>query len=145
MQEFLNHAMPFLAMALAVVAGLVLSWLVRKLVLRLNRSKPELRETSRVARMPLRLSLCLIAVRIALALTTGDVEWRRNLDHVLLIALIASLAWFAVAMLLIIEAMVLTRYRVDVADNRRARRLRTQVILARRIDAPWLSCWPWAA
>jgi len=29
--------------------------------------------------------------------------------------------------------MVLTRYRVDVADNRRARRLRTQVILARRI------------
>jgi len=28
---------------------------------------------------------------------------------------------------------VLTRYRVDVADNRRARRLRTQVILARRI------------
>ena len=51
----------------------------------------------------------------------------------LLIALIASLAWLAVAMLLIIEAMVLTRYRVDVADNRRARRLRTQVILARRI------------
>ena len=36
-------------------------------------------------------------------------------------------------MLLIIETMVLTRYRVDVADNRRARRLRTQVILARRI------------
>ena len=51
----------------------------------------------------------------------------------LLIALIGSLAWLAIAMLLIIEAMVLTRYRVDVADNRRARRLRTQVILARRI------------
>jgi hypothetical protein len=38
-----------------------------------------------------------------------------------------------IALLLIIELMVLTRYRVDVADNRRARRLRTQVILARRI------------
>ena len=42
MQEFLTQAMPFLAMALAVVAGLVLSWLVRKIVLRLNRSKPAL-------------------------------------------------------------------------------------------------------
>lgn len=133
MQEFLTQAMPFLAMALAVVAGLVLSWLVRKLVLRLNRSKPELRETSRVARLPLRFSLCLVAVRIALATSTGDLEWRHGLDHLLLIALIASLAWLAIAMLLIIEAMVLTRYRVDVADNRRARRLRTQVILARRI------------
>ena len=133
MQEFLTQAMPFLAMALAVVAGLVLSWLVRKIVLRLNRSKPELRETSRVARMPLRLSLCLIAVRIALAMSIGDLEWRHALDHLLLIALIASLAWLAIAMLLIVEAMVLTRYRVDVADNRRARRLRTQVILARRI------------
>ncbi|MFE4230304.1 mechanosensitive ion channel family protein [Arthrobacter sp. NPDC056886] len=133
MQEFLTPAMPFLAMALAVVAGLVLSWLVRKLVLRLNRSKPELRETSRVARLPLRLSLCLVAVRIALATSAGDLEWRHGLDHLLLIALIASLAWLAVAMLLIIETMVLTRYRVDVADNRRARRLRTQVILARRI------------
>jgi small-conductance mechanosensitive channel len=133
MQEILTQAMPFLAMALAVVAGLVLSWLVRKIVLRLNRSKPELRETSRVARLPLRFSLCLIAVRIALAISTGDLEWRHALDHLLLIALIASLAWLAVAMLLIVEAMVLTRYRVDVADNRRARRLRTQVNLARRI------------
>lgn len=133
MQEFLTPAMPFLAMALAVVAGLVLSWLVRRIVLQFNRNKPELRQTSRVARLPLRFSLCLIAVRIALATTAGDVEWRRNVDHVLLIALIASLAWLAIAVLLIIEAMVLARYRVDVADNRRARRLRTQVILARRI------------
>src|SRR6478609_7803403 len=133
MQEFLTQAMPFLAMALAVVAGLVVSWLVRKIVLRLNRSKPELRETSRVARLPLRFSLCLVAVRIALATSTGDFEWRHGLDHLLLIALIASLGWLAIAMLLIVESMVLNRYRVDVADNRRARRLRTQVILARRI------------
>lgn len=77
--------------------------------------------------------LCLIGVRIALALTTEDAPWRRNVDHVLLIALIASVAWLAVAILMIIEALMLTHYSVDVADNRRARRLRTQVILARRV------------
>lgn len=137
MQDVLDPAMPFLApilaVALAVSGGLLASWLVRRIVLRLNRNQPALRETSRVARLPLRLALCLIGVRIAVNLTTADAEWRRNLDHALQIALIGSLAWLAIAIFLIIETMVLTRYRVDVADNRRARRLRTQVILARRI------------
>ena len=133
MQEFLTPAMPFLAMAIAVAAGLVLSWLIRKTVLRLNRRRPELQATSRVARLPLRLALCLIGVRVALALTTDDGGWRSAVDHLLLIALMGSLAWLAVAVLLIVETLVLSRYSVDVADNRRARRLRTQMILARRI------------
>ncbi|WP_457972408.1 mechanosensitive ion channel family protein [Arthrobacter sp. D1-17] len=125
--------MPFLAIAVAVAAGLVLSWLLRRILLRLNRKLPALREASRMARVPLRLFLCLIGVRIALALTTENSRWRTNADHILLIALIASAAWLAIAVLMIIEALTLTHYRVDVADNRRARRLRTQVILARRI------------
>jgi len=49
------------------------------------------------------------------------------------ITLIGALGWLAVAVLLIIEAVVLGRHSVEVADNRRARRLRTQMILARRI------------
>ena len=65
MQDFLTSAMPFLAVALAVAAGLIASWLVRRVVLRLNRKQEALRETSRVARLPLRFALCLIAVRIA--------------------------------------------------------------------------------
>jgi small-conductance mechanosensitive channel len=133
MQDFLSSAMPFFAVALAVAAGLIASWVVRRVILRLNRKQEALREISRVARLPLRFALCLIAVRIALAMTTEDVGWRRTVDHGLVIALIASAAWLAIAVLLIIETMIVTRYRTDVADNRRARRLRTQVILARRI------------
>jgi small-conductance mechanosensitive channel len=133
MHEFLARAMPFLALVAAIAAGLILSWLIRKTVLRLNRRRPELQATSRVARLPLRLALCLIGVRVALALTTDDGGWRSAVDHLLLIALMGSLAWLAVAVLLIVEALVLSRYSMDVADNRRARRLRTQMILARRI------------
>jgi small-conductance mechanosensitive channel len=125
--------MPFLAMAVAVAAGLILSWLLRRAVLRFNRRLTALRETSRRARVPLRLTLCLTGVRIALALTTQDAPWRRSVDQMLLIVLIAAAAWLAVAVLLIVESLMLTRYSVDVADNRRARRLRTQVILARRV------------
>ncbi|WP_240720237.1 mechanosensitive ion channel family protein [Pseudarthrobacter sp. NamB4] len=133
MQDVLNPAMPFIAVTLAVAAGLVLSWLLRKIILRLNRRRPELQAPSRVARQPLRLALCLIGVRTALGLTAAGESWHSAVDHMLLIALIGSLAWLAVAILLIIEAVVLGRYSVDVADNRRARRLRTQMILARRI------------
>jgi small-conductance mechanosensitive channel len=133
MHDLLNPAMPFIAVILAVAAGLVLSWLLRKLVLRLNRKRPELQATSRVARQPLRLALCLIGVRTALGLTAASESWLPVVDHLLLIALIGSLAWLGVAVLLIVEAVVLGRYSVDVADNRRARRLRTQTILARRI------------
>ncbi|KRE50494.1 hypothetical protein ASG92_09490 [Arthrobacter sp. Soil736] len=85
--------MPIVAIAVAVAAGLVLSWLLRCVLVRLNRRLTALHETSRMARLPLRLTLCLIGVRIALALTTEDAAWRRNVDHVLLIALIASVAW----------------------------------------------------
>lgn len=125
--------MPFLAITVAVAAGLALSWLLRKIVLRLNRKRPELHATSRVARRPLQLALCLVGVRTALGLTAESESWHPAVEHLLLIALIGALAWLAIAVLLIIEAMVLTRHSVDVADNRRARRLRTQMILARRI------------
>jgi len=133
MLAVLNPALPFIAMALAVVAGLALSWLLRKIVLRLNRKRPELQATSRVARQPLRLALCLVGVRTALGLTAGSETWHAGVDHFLLIALIGAVAWLAIAVLLILEAIVLKRHSVDVADNRRARRLRTQMILARRI------------
>ena len=133
MPELLDQAMPIVAIAVAVAAGLVLSWLLRRVLVRLNRRVTALHETSRMARVPLRLTLCLIGVRIALAMTTEDAAWRRNADHVLLIAVVASVAWLAMAVLMIIEALMLTHYSVDVADNRRARRLRTQVILARRV------------
>src|SRR6476661_3131499 len=133
MLDVLNPALPFIAMALAVPAGLTLSWLLRKIVLKLNRKRPELQATSRVARQPLRLALCLVGVRAALGLTAGGESWHAGVDHLLLLAMIGSFAWLAIAVLLIVEAVVLNRHSVDVADNRRARRLRTQVILARRI------------
>ena len=133
MLDVLKPALPFIAMALAVAAGLILSWLLRKIVLKLNRKRPELQATSRVARQPLRLALCLVGVRAALGLTAGGESWHAGVDHLLLLAMIGAFAWLAIAVLLIVEAVVLNRHSVDVADNRRARRLRTQMILARRI------------
>lgn len=86
-----------------------------------------------VVRLPLVATLTLIGVRIALALAAEEAPWRRVVDHILLIAIIVSAAWLAAAVLLVVESLVLSRYNMDVADNQRIRRLRTQITLARRI------------
>jgi hypothetical protein len=46
---------------------------------------------------------------------------------------VAAIAWLAAVVLLIIEAALLAKYTTDTKDNRRMRRLKTQVTLARRV------------
>ena len=55
------------------------------------------------------------------------------MDYILVIGLIAAIGWLAVVALLIVEAVILTKYSTDTKDNRRLRRLKTQVILGRRV------------
>jgi small-conductance mechanosensitive channel len=58
-----------------------------------------------------------------------------GIRHALLLALIAVSAWLVVRVLFVIEDTVLQRLNVDVPDNRKVRRLRTQVELIRRLTA----------
>lgn len=49
------------------------------------------------------------------------------------LALIGAGAWLLASVLLFVEDVALTRWRTDVADNRTARRMRTQVLIIRRL------------
>jgi hypothetical protein len=53
--------------------------------------------------------------------------------HVFLIVTIALGAWFAAALVIFFEDLGLSRYRLDVPDNQYARRVRTQVMIIRRL------------
>src|SRR5690606_8351516 len=55
--------------------------------------------------------------------------------HVLVIVLILVAAWLAIRLLSIAEDAAFRRFPIDVADNRRMRRARTQVGLLRRLIA----------
>jgi small-conductance mechanosensitive channel len=55
--------------------------------------------------------------------------------HMLLLVLLGATAWLVVKMLFVAEDIALQWLRVDVADNRRARRARTQVGVLRRLTA----------
>lgn len=60
------------------------------------------------------------------------------LEHAAVIALIGTAAWLLVKALFVVQDLVFARVRIDTADNRRARRLRTQVSLLRNLTAACL-------
>jgi small-conductance mechanosensitive channel len=79
----------------------------------------------------------LVATVAGVVGSTGPVDvpvgWWDALRLVLRIAVIGFGAWLLAAVLLFVEDLGLRHYRVDVADNRAARRARTQVLLVRRL------------
>ncbi len=87
----------------------------------------------RYCKSPLRLLLALLAVFAALPelpLPEGVAQATR---HAAGLALIAAVAWLAVALLRVIEEVLSARYRVDEPDNLLARRIQTQIQMLRRI------------
>lgn len=124
---------PLLGVLIAVAVALLLARIVRESTARIFRRVPRIREVTALGRNPLRLTLSLIGIRIAVGVTMRGSEWFPSINYGLTLALIASLAWLAVVILLIVEAMLLTKYKTDTKDNRRMRRLKTQVMLGRRV------------
>ncbi|MCQ1952290.1 mechanosensitive ion channel family protein [Arthrobacter sp. zg-Y238] len=136
MEDLLSLAVsfkPLFAVLVAVGVALILARILREVVHRAFRKTPGIREITVKARNPLRLGLSLIGARIALGATAAGTLWLPAVDYVLVLGLIGAVAWLAVVLLLVIEAMILTKYSTDTRDNRRLRRLKTQVILGRRV------------
>jgi small-conductance mechanosensitive channel len=82
---------------------------------------------------PMKAILPLLALSLALPATYLTLKIERPVQHVLVLGLIASVAWLLVAFISVFEDVISSKYRVDVADNLRARKLQTQVQVLRRI------------
>jgi small-conductance mechanosensitive channel len=128
---------PVLAVAGSVVVALLLAVLIGILVRSLAKKSFVAADLARRAKRPLRALLIVIAVWIALRVSvpaaTWETSWMGAIGHVLLIAVIGTATWLVGALAFVVEDAALSRYRVDVKDNRHARRVRTQVQLLRRI------------
>lgn len=122
----------------AVVAGVVAAFLLGSvlsaLVRRVGHKSVLARDLSRRLRRPDRAVLMVIAVWVAVRLTTDPSDpWVPVVEHVLVIALIGVGAWWVGALAFVLEDSALQRYRIDTADNRHARRVRTQITVLRRL------------
>lgn len=88
----------------------------------------------RAVRTPFRVFALVCAAAVAGRRTPeGAEEWWPFVQHGCRIALVAAAAWLVGAILLYLEDISLRRHRIDVPDNRTARRMRTQVLLLRRL------------
>jgi small-conductance mechanosensitive channel len=89
---------------------------------------------SRAVRAPFRTFVGVVALTVAVSRTPyGAWEWWPTVQHACRVATITASAWLVGAILVYIEDVSLRRHRTDVPDNRLARRLRTQVLLLRRL------------
>lgn len=138
----MDTAQHVLVPLISVVGGVLLALLVAVLVGALMRSVAKksaiAADLARRSKHALRSVLVVIAIWAALSLSVPDATWESSdwlgiLGHALLIALIASVTWLVGTLAFVVEDAALSRYRMDVKDNRHARRVRTQVQLLRRI------------
>ncbi|MGN7800559.1 mechanosensitive ion channel family protein [Leifsonia sp. 22587] len=121
-----------LAVILAVVVTAVLALILRGI----GRHQQWPAVLIRRARIPFRLFLLVIVLWIAVAISLPPETtsaWRDGIRHTFLILAIATGVWFAAALVIFVEDLGLARYRLDVPDNRYARRVRTQVLILRRL------------
>ena len=117
---------------LAAVAAVAACEVAAAVVRRLGRRRPVLAGLVRRGRRPLRGLLALAAARAAVEVSTAAGAWREPVLRVVDLGVIAVGAWLVAALAFVVQDLVMLRQRVDVADNRRARRLRTQALIVRR-------------
>ena len=117
--------------ALAVVTALVaIVGVAAKLV---ARRRPGVYATLGPLRRRLRILLALIALWVAVALTLPERDWMPVLDQLFRIALIATGAWVVAAGVSLLFERTAHRHDVSAADNRVARRMRTQLLILKRL------------
>ncbi|RKN39388.1 mechanosensitive ion channel family protein [Micromonospora endolithica] len=122
-------------LAAAAIALLVVE-VVHRVIRRLGRRSLLMTELTQHAHRSFQVAATVLAVQFAVRFSTGyavGTEWRQVLLHILVLTVIATAAWLVAALLVVAEDTALARFRVDVPDNRHARRVRTQVVMLRRL------------
>jgi small-conductance mechanosensitive channel len=122
-----------LVVAVSAGAALIFAEAVHLMVVRLGRRSPVLADLARKTHRSFRAAAVIYAVEQGLRSGIGSFAGRATVLHGLLILIIAASAWLVAELLLVIEDAALQRWRTDVPDNLRARRVRTQIVILRRV------------
>ncbi len=133
MQQFLTDwqswAWPAARVVAVATAGILAHLAIYALASRaVKRIKSEVDDSLvRHSRGPMGLILPIFAVKLAFPALPGVAS------HALSLLVIAAIAWLVMRLTNILEDVLSYRYRMDVADNLRARRIHTQLQVIRRI------------
>ncbi|UCD72152.1 MAG: mechanosensitive ion channel [Syntrophobacterales bacterium] len=84
-------------------------------------------------RGPFRVIIPLFVVRFVLPLLEISPTTIEFVKNIFSLCFIASFAWLIVRMTLVLDDIILTRYRIDVKDNLQARKIQTQLQIFKKI------------
>ncbi len=122
-----------IAVIAALVVGFILVGVVSLIVRGISRRRRWQGDPVAHLRMPFRVLVLVVLVWIAFSITWPQASWQRPIGHGLEILTIAAGGWFVASLIGALIAHAMSRYRIDVADNRIARRVRTQLAIVRRL------------
>ncbi|MGH8981933.1 MAG: mechanosensitive ion channel family protein [Acidimicrobiales bacterium] len=119
------------AAAVGLLAHVVLFAVFRRAV---NSARAAV-ERSLVAKLdcPSRFVMPLLGAELAVGALDLPSPYGTVLVHALGVLLALALAWLVIASTYVFDDVVLSRYQMDVADNLRSRRIRTQIQVLRRV------------
>jgi small-conductance mechanosensitive channel len=133
--DWITDARPpgwLITVGLAVVVLLVFmaGW---RLVLRFMKDRALAEDLRNHGRWPARVVVVLATLLLALSSARLPPDLNDTVFRLLLLALVAAGAWLAVRVVRVAEDALMRRYDVEVPDNLRARRARTQVQVLGRV------------
>ena len=123
-----------IALAVAIVAAVAITAITALVFRTVGRKTAWARTLVRLVRVPFRLTLMMGAIWLANTLFLQSPSRVEGLvDFIFRALFIVASSWLVSALLYFFEEISAARYRVDVRDNRVARRVRTQLRMLRRI------------
>ncbi|WEO76678.1 mechanosensitive ion channel [Cryobacterium sp. SO2] len=126
-------AFPVAALA-AIVLALAITAIVAFVFRLVGRRKGWARVLVQLIRVPFRMTVLIGALWLAVAgYLDVPADWDTVVGFIFRALFIGSATWLLCALLYYAEEMAANRYRIDVRDNRVARRVRTQLRMMRRI------------
>ena len=136
MIDILGLSLPALPvmLAAAVIAALLVTAIAAFAFRLVGKRKEWARVLVKLIRVPFRMTVMIGALWIAVAgYLDAPADVDSTLGFIFRALFIASATWLVCALLFYAEEIAANRYRIDVRDNRVARRVRTQLRMLRRI------------
>jgi small-conductance mechanosensitive channel len=122
-----------LVILLVCISYIIFQYFLRKLFFKIKSLIKEIIVPLEILYGPIRFlfpSLCLLIIIPFLSIPTNI---RIVLDHILTILFLIGIAWLITRMFAILKTIILSRYKLEVKDNLRARRISTQLDVIQRV------------
>lgn len=122
-----------LNMAIGILSGLVLTAIVALVVYVMFRTKKRMRSHLKILLVPAFTAMGFLGARIGLELSGRDLPLYELVAFLTLIGTAAAFAWLALRVVNVIERRVEVRYDEVTTEDRRGRRIKTQMQLIKRV------------